>query len=74
MKDYYKHTRLVIDKYNNIMDDIKTKTTETDEESDEFVMNFCLHLAHALIKDTGSGQLAREELGKVADIINDVIM
>jgi hypothetical protein len=56
------------------MEDIKTKTTEIDEESEEFVMNFCLHLAHALIKDTGSGQLAREELGKVADIINDVIM
>lgn len=74
MKDYYKYTRQAIDRYDNIMEDIKTKTTEIDEESEEFVMNFCLHLAHALIKDTGSGQLAREELGKVADIINDVIM
>ena len=74
MKDYYKYTRQVIDKYNSIMEDIKTKIDEINDDDEEFVTNFCLHLAHALIKDTGSGQLAREELGKVADIINDVIM
>lgn len=74
MKDYYKYTRQAIDRYDNIMEDIKTKMTEINDEDEEFVMNFCIHFAHALIKDTGGGQLAREELGKVADIINDVIM
>ena len=73
MKDYYSHTRKVIDTYNNISNDIKIGVSEVDEDKDEFMQNFCLHLAHALIKDTGSGQLAREELCKVADIINDVI-
>ena len=73
MKDYYSHTRKVIDTYNNISNDIKIGVSEVDENKDEFMQNFCLHLAHALIKDTGSGQLAREELCKVADIINDVI-
>ena len=74
MKDYYKYTRQIIDKYNTIMEEIKTEPVEINDEDEEFVTNFCLHLAHALIKDTGGGQLAREELGKVADIINDVIM
>lgn len=73
MKDYYSHTRDVIDTYNDIMNKIKTSKTEVEDDKDEFVQNFCIHLAHALIKDTGSGQLAREELCKVADIINDVI-
>ena len=46
---------------------------EVSDEQDEFLTNFCLYLAHALIKDTGEGGDAREELTKVADIINDVI-
>ena len=35
--------------------------------------NFCIYLAHALIKDTGTGATSREELSKMADIINDVV-
>ena len=74
MKDFYKNTRECIDKYNQIQEEIRSSATEVDDEGDEFLTNFCLHLAHALIKDTGTSQLSREELGKVADIINDVIM
>ena len=73
MKDYYPRTRKVIDEYNNICDKVATSLNELTEDEDEFIQNFCLHLAHALIADTGGGQLAREELEKVADIINDVI-
>lgn len=73
MKDYYSNTRTTIDKYNDVMEQIKTSRSEIPDQEEEFVMNFCIHLAHALIKDTGGGQLAREELGKCADIINDVI-
>lgn len=73
MKDFYKNTRDLIDKYNQIINEIKTSPMEINEDDDEFLINFCIYLAHALIKDTGSGQLAREELSKMADIINDVI-
>ena len=72
MKDFYKNTRQVIDTYNSIINEIQNDTEEIKEEQDEFLTNFCVHLAHALIKDTGGGQLAREELVKVADIINVV--
>ena len=74
MKDYYKNTRQVFDIYNKIMEKIQTSLDETTDDEDEFVANFCLHLAHALIKDTGAGQTSREELCKVADIINTVIV
>lgn len=74
MKDFYKNTRECIDKYNQIQEEIRSSATEVDDDQDEFLGNFCLYLAHALIKDTGMSQLPREELGKVADIINDVIM
>ena len=74
MKDYYSNTRQIIDKYNETMDTICNSSSETSDEQDEFLTNFCIYLAHALIKDTGYGDIAREELGKVADIINDVIM
>ena len=70
MKDFYPNTRKCIDKYNQISDEIFNGEKETSDEQEEFIMNFCVHLAHALIKDTGGGQLAREELVKVADIIN----
>lgn len=73
MKDFYKNTRDLIDKYNQIVDEIKTSSREINDDDDEFIMNFCIYLAHALIKDTGSGELAREELSKTANIINDVI-
>lgn len=56
------------------MDYIKNSPAETSEETDEFLTNFCLYLAHALIKDTGYGQQSRDELNRVADIISDVIM
>ena len=46
---------------------------ETSDEEDEFLDNFCIYLAHALIKDTGTSQRPREELCKVANIINDVV-
>lgn len=74
MKDYYVNTRNILDKYNQTLDHIRNGKTETSEEQDEFLTNFCIYLAHALIKDTGYDGNAREELGKVADIINDVIM
>lgn len=74
MKDYYNNTRECIDRYNRIAQKIKTSPTETTEDQDEFLANFCIYLAHALIKDTGFSDAAREELGKVADIINDVII
>ena len=73
MKDFYKNTRMVIDTYNSICDKVMHSQNETNEEDDEFLCNFCIHLAHSLIKDTGLSEIAREELGKVADIINDVI-
>lgn len=73
MEDYYVNTRNIIDKYNEVINKIVSSHYESTEQEDEFLTNFCIYLAHALIKDTGMGQLAREELGKVADIINDVI-
>ena len=72
MKDFYQNTRNCINRYNEIVDKVHHGTVTNDEE-DEFIENYCIYLAHSLIKDTGSGQLAREELGKMADIINDVI-
>lgn len=74
MKDFYKNTRNCIDKYNQVTNKILNSIEkETDDEEDEFFDNFCIHLAHALIKDTGTSQRPREELSKVADIINDVV-
>ena len=72
MKDYYANTRKTIDMYNQTIDCINNCQDETSDEQDEFLQNFCIYLAHALIKDTGYGGRAREELTKVADIINDV--
>lgn len=73
MKDYYKNTRDCIDMYNQVVDKIGNNWNDTTNVEDEFLQNFCIHLAHALIKDTGFGSTSREELSKVADIINDVI-
>lgn len=73
MKDFYIHTRSVLDRYNYIQEKIKTSSIELAVDEDEFLQNYCIYLAHALIKDTGYGQQSREELEKVADIINDVL-
>ena len=73
MKDYYKNTRKCIDQYNQILNKIKTCDECTVDDEDEFLANFCIYLAHALIKDHGFGSISREELSKIADIINDVI-
>ncbi len=73
MKDYYSNTRSCLDHFNYIQDKIKNQDIVTSEEDDEFLQNFCLYLAHALIKDTGYGQVSRDELGKTMDIVNDVI-
>lgn len=72
MKDFYLNTRQTIDRYNEIVEKIKTCEQPTQDSEDEFLANFCIYLAHSLIKDTGYNDIAREELCKVADIINDV--
>ena len=69
LKDFYENTRNAIDKYNQIQDDIKNLPNEISEDDNEFLQNFCIHLAHALIKDTGYCQVFRDELLRVADII-----
>ena len=74
MTDYYANTRAVFDRYNAVQNKIKTSPEVTTDDEDEFLQNFCIHLAHALVKDTGYGQQSREELGRVADIIGDVLM
>ena len=73
MEDFYKNTRKCIDEYNRIQDKMRNSTEETTDEEDEKIYNHCLHLAHALIKDAGISQIARDEMGKMADIINDAI-
>ena len=73
MIDYYKNTRNFIDRYNEIQEKIKSDPQPTNADEDEFMSNQCLHLAHALIKDVGYGSVARGELVKTADIINDVL-
>ena len=73
MKDYYSNTRRTIDMYNQAANKIKNSNFETTESEDEFLQNFCIHFAHALIKDTGFGGKSREELEKICEIILDVI-
>lgn len=73
MKDYYKNTRECLDKYNTVQEDIKICNNETSDDDDEFLINFPIYLAHALVKDFGFGQCSREQLEKTADIINDLI-
>ena len=73
MKDLYKNTRECIDMYNQIQDIVMHSHDETTNEQDEFLQNFSLYLAHALIKDVGYDLRSREELCKIADIINDVL-
>lgn len=72
MIDYYKHTRECLDNYNRLQNKIKTCIEETTDEEDELMINHSLYLANALIKDAGLSSIARDELCKMADIINDV--
>ena len=73
MKNFYENTFACMSRYNEIMDqminDIEHTTTD---DQDEFMTNFCVYLAHALIKDTGEGQRARKELCQAAEIIKMV--
>ena len=73
MKDFYKNTRARIDEYNRIQDKMRNCADETTDGEDEIIYNHCIYLAHAIIKDAGMSEAAREEMGKMADIINDII-
>ena len=72
IKNFYQFTSDCISKYNRIQYKMENSSEDTTENEDEFIENFCMYLAHALIKDTGSGQIARIELCKAADIIKKV--
>lgn len=69
MKNYYKNTTECIEKYNQIVDVIINYERETTDEEDEFIQNFCIYFAHALIKDYPG---SKDEICKVAGIINTV--
>lgn len=73
MTDYFINTREAIDKYNSIVDCIKNGKIEIDDKDDEYIYNFHLYLAHALLKDYGPDGISRSELKQVAKIILDVI-
>ena len=72
MENFYKNTIACLNKYNKTIWQIQNFAVETTDDQDEFLTNFCVYLAHALIRDTGEGQLARKELCRVADIIKTV--
>lgn len=73
MKNYFQNTTKLINQYNQVLNKICTGDSDTTDDEDEFLVNFCLYLAHALIKDYGMGGVARDELLKCATIIEDVI-
>ena len=73
MEDFYKNTRECIDEYNRIQNKMRTFEAETTDEEDEKIYNHCVYLAHALVRDCGMSEGARNEMGKVAAIINDII-
>lgn len=73
MKDYYKNTNACLLRYNEISDKIFHGEETTHDEEDEFILNFAVYLAQALIADAGFSEIAREQLGKMADIINDAV-
>lgn len=72
MKNFYPNTTECIEKYNQIQDKMYNSEETTTDNEDEFVLNFCLYLAQALVADAMFSEKAREELTKTADIINDV--
>ncbi len=47
---------------------------EITDEEEEFLDNYCIYLAHALLKDTGPGAHARAELSKMCSVIKDVMI
>ena len=55
MKNYYENTINFINEYNRIMDKMMFGEDSTTEDEDEFITNTCIHLAHSLIKDVGTG-------------------
>lgn len=69
MTDYYKNTRECIDRYNQIVHKIQTSPAETFNDEDEFLDNFHVYLAHALIKDAGPGTVSRDRLMKTMDVV-----
>ena len=73
MEDFYKNTRLCIDEYNRIQDKMRNCADETTDDEDEFIYNHCIYLAHAIIKDAGMSNAAREEIKQMAKIIIDII-
>lgn len=73
INNYYSNTSDCISEYNRILNKIESFPEETNEDEDEFLQNFCIYLAHALIKDTGFGGKSRDELKRTAEIIIDVI-
>lgn len=72
MKNFYPNTTKCIEKYNQISDKVSNGDESTTDEEDEFLLNFCIYLAQALVADAMFSEKAREELTKTADIINDV--
>ena len=73
MEDFYKNTRACIDEYNRIQDKMRNCADETTDDEDEIIYNHCIYLAHAIIKDCGMSKVARQEMGRMADIINNII-
>lgn len=69
IKNYYENTIDCLNKYNEICYKISFDPDETTDDEDEYLQNFALYLAHALIRDSGCGPVSRNELVKVADII-----
>jgi len=73
MTDYFVNTRSAIDKYNEIINHIQTSSHETTDEDDEYIYNYHLYLAHALLMDYGPQGTSRSELRQIAKIILDVL-
>ena len=73
MEDLFKNTRQLFDKFNQITYKAWVSNEEVMDDEDEFLTNFSIYLAHALIKDYGMGGVARDELLRCCNIIKDVI-
>ena len=69
MENYFKQTTDAINNYNYIIDKISSCTEETTDVEDEYLSNFGIYLAHALLKDYGFGASSIAELIRVAKII-----
>ena len=69
MKNFYENTFACLNRYNELQDLMEFHYDSTTEEQDEFVINFPVYLAHALIKDTGFGRESRRQLRQAAEII-----